>query len=331
MRLTAWQIFTSIAAAVTLAGAALVHSAPVLAQAYPGKPLRIIVPWAPGGTADILARILGQKMAEDFGQQVLVDNRPGASGLIGTEALVRSAPDGYTLLLATTAPNSVAASLYPKLPYDVFKDFAPISLLAKTFYVMSVHPSLPVTNVREFVAFAKSRPGQLNFASAGNGTPNHLSGEMFKSLTGVRMQHIPYKGSAPAVAEVIGGQVPLVFENVAVVVPHIKAGRLRALAITSAKRSALLPEVPTIAESGFPGFEAIGWFGVMVPATTPREIVVRLNGEIVRVLGLPDVRRRVEGLGAEVVSTTPEAFDQFNRAQVIKWAKVVKDSGARPD
>ena len=304
---------------------------PVMAQSYPTKPIRIIVPWTAGGTADTLARIVGQRLGESFGQQVLTDNRPGASGQIGTELVAKAAPDGYTLVLATTAPNSTAPSLYSKLAYDPMKDFAPISVVALTFYVLSVNPSVPVKNIAELVKLAKARPGQLNFSSPGNGTPNHLSGEMFKTMAGIQMQHIPFKGSAQAIADVIGGQIPLNFENVAVVLPHIKAGKVRALGVTSAQRNRFLPDVPTIAESGYPGFEAVGWFGLMAPAATPRDVLNKLNAEAVRVLNLPEVNSRILSLGAEVKPTTMAEFEKFNRDQIVKWAKVIKESGARAD
>ena len=314
-------------------GCALLISIPVpgYGQAYPSKPLRIVVPWTAGGTADLLSRILAQKMTESFGQQVVVDNRPGAGGLIGTELAVKAAADGYTLLMGTTAPNSVAPSLYRKIPYDPIRDFAYISLVARTCYVLSVHPSMPVRNVKELIALAKARPGQLTFSSPGAGTPNHLSGEMFKMLTGIDMQHVPYKGSAQAVGDVIAGHIALTFENITVVSTHVKSGKVRGLAVTSLKRSPVLPEIPTVAESGFPGFEAVGWFGMVAPAATPREIVAKLNREVVRILALPDVRERISGFGADVVTNTPEEFDHFNRAQIAKWAKVVKFSGARAD
>lgn len=306
-------------------------SASALSQTFPSKPIRIIVPWTAGGTADTLARIVGQNLGTSLGQQVIVDNRPGASGQIGSEFVVKSAPDGHTLVLATTAPNSTAPSLYSKLTYDPLKDFSAVSLVALTFYVASVNPALPVRNIPELVALAKARPGQLNFSSPGNGTPNHLSGEMLKTMAGIQMQHIPFKGSAQAIADVIGGQIPLNFENIAVVLPHIKAGKVRALGVTSTQRNRFLPEVPTIAESGYPGFEAVGWFGLMGPAAVPRDVLSRLNAETVRLLNLPDVHSRILSLGAEVKPTTIAEFETFNRAQIAKWSKVIKDSGARID
>ena len=303
----------------------------ICAQGYPTKPVRIIVPWTAGGTADTLARIVAQRLTESFGQQVIADNRPGASGQIGSEVVAKAAPDGHTLLLATTAPNSTAPSLYPKLGYDPLKDFAPVSLIAFTFYVLSVNPTVPVKTIPELVKLAKARPGELNFSSPGNGTPNHLSGEMFKTMAGIQMQHIPFKGSAQAIADVIGGQIPLNFENIAVVLPHIKGGKVRALGVTSAQRSPFLPEVPTIAESGYPGFEAVGWFGLMAPAATPRDVLTRLNGETVRLLGAPEVSARIVNLGAQVKPSSMAEFEAFNREQIVKWAKVIKDSGARVD
>jgi tripartite-type tricarboxylate transporter receptor subunit TctC len=289
----------------------------------------MIVPWTAGGTADLMARIASQKFSETFGQQFVVDNRPGAGGLIGTEQAAKAAPDGHTLLLATTAPNSVAPSLYAKIPFDPVKDFASISLMSTTCYVLSVNPSMQVGNVKQLVALAKARPGQLTFSSPGSGTPNHLSGEMFKMLTGIDMQHVPYKGSAQAIADVMGGQIAMSFENIVVASPIVKSGRIKALAVTSAKRASALPAIPTIAESGVPGFEAVGWFGVVVPAATPKDVIAKLNGELVRALATADIKERISNLGAEVVSTTPEGLDQFNRAQIALWAKVVKASGAR--
>jgi tripartite-type tricarboxylate transporter receptor subunit TctC len=314
-----------------LIAALLVSSNFAFAQIYPSRTARMIVPWTAGGTADLMARIASQKFSESLGQQFVVDNRPGAGGLIGTDQVAKAAPDGHTLLLATTAPNSVAPSLYAKLPFDPVKDFASVSLMATTCYVLSVHPSMPVSNARQLVALAKSRPGQLTFSSPGSGTPNHLSGEMLKMLTGIDMQHVPFKGSAQAITDVIGGQIAMSFENIVVASPFVKNGRLKALAVTSAKRASALPSVPTMVESGVPGFEAVGWFGVVVPAATPKDVVAKLNAEMARMLASPDVKERISSLGAEVVSTTPEGMDQFNQAQIALWGKVVKASGARAE
>ncbi|MGZ5169282.1 MAG: Bug family tripartite tricarboxylate transporter substrate binding protein [Burkholderiales bacterium] len=321
-----WRLYAALASILLV----LVPNS-AYGQAYPTKPVRIIVPWTPGGTADLLARILAQKMSEAFGHQVVADNRPGAGGLIGTDLAAKAAPDGYTLLMGTTAPNSVAPSLYPKIPFDPTRDFAYISLVARTCYVLSVHPSMPVRTVRDLIALAKSRPGQLTFSSPGSGTPNHLSGEMFKMLTGVDMQHVPYKGSAQAVGDVIAGHIALTFENITVVSTYVKSGRVRGLGVTNLKRSPVLPDVPTLAESGIPAFEAVGWFGMVAPAATPREIIAKLNGEVIRILALSDVKERISGLGAEIVASSPEEFDQFNRSQIAKWTKVVRFSGARAD
>ncbi len=303
-----------------------------LAQtSYPSRAVRMIVPWTPGGTADLMARLASQKFSESFGQQFVVDNRAGASGLIGTELAARAVPDGHTLLLATTAPNSVAPSLYAKIPYDPVKDFASISLMATTCYVLSVHPSMQISTAKQLVALAKARPGQLTFSSPGSGTPNHLSGEMFKMLTAIDIQHVPYKGSAQAIADVMGGQIAMSFENIVVASPIVKSGRIKALAVTSAKRAGNLPAVPTIAESGVPGFEAVGWFGVAAPAATPKDVVAKLNTELQRTLALPDIKERISSLGAEVLPSSPERMDQFNRTQIALWAKVVKASGARAE
>ncbi|MCX7137412.1 MAG: tripartite tricarboxylate transporter substrate binding protein [Proteobacteria bacterium] len=319
------------ASRILIAALLCASSSYAVAQNYPSRTARMIVPWTAGGTADLMARIASQKFSESFGQQFVVDNRPGAGGLIGTDQVAKAAPDGYTLLLATTAPNSVAPSLYAKLPFDPVKDFASISLMATTCYVLSVHPSMPVSNARQLVALAKSRPVQLTFSSPGSGTPNHLSGEMLKMLTGIDMQHVPFKGSAQAISDVIGGQIALSFENIVVASPFVKNGRLKALAVTSAKRANALPSVPTMAESGVAGFEAVGWFGVVAPAAIPKDILAKLNTEMARMLASPDVKERISSLGAEVVSTTPEGMDQFNQAQIALWGKVVKASGARAE
>ena len=301
------------------------------ARGFPARPIRVVIGFTPGGQPDIVTRLIAPKLGELLGQPLVVDNRPGAGGLIGTDQVAKAAPDGYTLLLATTAPNSVAPSLYAKLPFDPVKDFASISLMATTCYVLSVHPSMPVSNARQLVALAKSRPGQLTFSSPGSGTPNHLSGEMLKMLTGIDMQHVPFKGSAQAISDVIGGQIALSFENIVVASPFVKNGRLKALAVTSAKRANALPSVPTMAESGVAGFEAVGWFGVVAPAAIPKDILAKLNTEMARMLASPDVKERISSLGAEVVSTTPEGMDQFNQAQIALWGKVVKASGARAE
>jgi len=300
------------------------------AQAYPSKPVRIVVPYPPGGTTDILTRLIGQKLTETWGQQVIIDNRAGAGGNIGAEAVVRSAADGYTLLSASTV-HTVNPSLYRKLGYDPLKDFTAITLLAQVANILVVHPSLPVKTVKEFIAFAKKRPGQLNFSSAGNGSAPHLTAEMFKMKTGVNIVHVPYKGAAPAMVDLIAGHVTLTFATAPSAVPYVQSGRLRALGVSSAKRIPALPEVPTIAEAGVPGYEAIGWNGLTGPAGMPQAVVDRLNAEVVKILRAPDVSKRLGDLGLEPRTSTPAEFSEFLKSEVVKWAQVVKDSGARLD
>lgn len=316
----------------TLCGSLFCLAASVaLAQGYPNKPVRMVVPFPPGGTTDILARAVGQKLSEAWGSQVIIDNRPGAGGNIGTDIVAKAAPDGYTLLMATVGTHAINGSLYAKLPFDPVKDFAPVTLVASVPNVLVVHPSLPATSVKELIALAKSKPGELTFASSGNGTSIHLAGELFKTMTGTKMLHIPYKGSAPAITDLLGGQTNMMFDNLPSAMPHIKSGKLRALAVTSAHRSAALPDVPTIAESGIPGYEASSWFGVVAPAGTPKEIVAKINADIVRGLSAPDLKDRLSGQGAEPVGNTPEQFAAYIKTETAKWAKVVKESGAKVD
>src|SRR4029453_1006317 len=281
-----WSRATQLALAF-VAGALGIFPRPGAHPADPPKPVRVVVPFPAGGTTDILARAAAQKLSETWGQQAIVDNRPGAGGNIGAELVAKSAPDGYTLLMGTVGTHAINASLYPKMPYDHVKDFAPVILVAGVPNVLVVHPSLPVNSVQELIAYAKANPGKLNFASSGNGTSIHLSGELFKVMTGVQMTHVPYKGSAPALQDLIGGQVQLMFDNLPPSPPQIKAGKLRALGVTSAARAPALPDLPTIAESGLPGFEASSWFGVLVPAGTPPSIVTKLNAEIAKWLPAP--------------------------------------------
>ena len=298
---------------------------------YPAKPVRLVVPFPAGGTTDILARAVAQKLSEAWGQQVIVDNRPGAGGNIGSELVARAAPDGYTLLMGTVGTHAINPSLYKKMPYDHVKDFAPVILVAGVPNVLVVNPSLPVHSVSELIAYAKANPGKLNFASSGNGTSIHLSGELFKTMTGVDMTHVPYKGSAPALTDLIGGQVQLMFDNLPSSLPFIKAGKLRALAVTSGTRSATLPELPTLAESGLPGFEASSWFGVLAPAGTPRDIVAKLNGAIAGWLASPEAKEKLLAQGAIAAGGTPDDFARHIAAETSKWAKVVKASGAHVD
>lgn len=303
--------------------------ATALAQPYPSKAIRMIAPFPPGGTTDILARVAGQKITEALGQQVIIDNRPGAGGNIGTELVAKSAPDGYTLLTAPGSTLTINPSLFAKLSYDVLKDFAPVTIIAAVPNLLVVHPSLPVKSVKELVALAKARPGQLNYASTGAGQSTHLSMELFKTMAGIDVVHIPYKGSSPALADLLGGQVSLMFDNMPSSLPHVKAGKLRALAVSTLKRSPALPQLPTVAESGLPGFEVSVWFGVLAPAGTPRDIVNKLNGAIAKSLQTPDVHERLASQGAEAIGNTPEQFTAQMQRDLVKWAKVVKDSGAK--
>ena len=316
---------------LALCGAVLcIDVGTALAQSYPSKPIRLIVPWTAGGATDIFARIIGQKLTEGWGQQVVVDNRPGASGIIGFEIAARAVPDGYTILLAAQ-PFTVNTSLFSKLPYDVVKDFAPVTLMAYTTNILVVHPAVPAESVSELITLAKSKPGQLNFASMGSATTGHLLGEMFKIMAGVDMVHIPYKGSAPAMTDLLGGRVSLMFDTVPSAMPHVKAGKLRALAVTSAKRSPLVPDLPTVAESGLPGFESAPWYGAVVPAGTPKEIITKLYTEIVKILNMPDVKDRLSNYGYTIIGSTPEQFADFIKTDMAKWAKVIKDAGIHVD
>ena len=300
-----------------------------IAQPYPSRSVRFIVPFPAGGGADIVARAIAQKLAESLGQQVVVDNRTGAAAIIGTEMAAKSSPDGYTIILGQTGPNSINPGLYDRLPYDALKDFAPITLTTIYPYVLVVHPSIPARTVKELIALAKARPNQLTFASAGNGGANHLAAELLKSMAGISMVHVPYKGSAPALIDVMGGHVSMMFDPTITAIPHVKLGRLRALGVSSLKRSAVAPELPTISETGLPGYEALGWHGVLAPAATPREIITRLNAEIVKVLQASDMRTRFAEQGAEPVGNTPEQFLEFLKADLAKWAAVIKAAGVR--
>ena len=306
--------------------AALAH-----AQAWPAKPIKYVVPFAPGGTTDILARTIGEKLALALGQPVVIENKPGAGGGVGADFTAKAAPDGYTIMGGTISTHAINASLYDKLPYDPVKDFVPITLLARVPNMLVVNPAVPAKNVTELIALLKANPNKYTFASSGNGTSQHLSGELFKAMAGVDMQHIPYKGSPPALQDVVGGQVTMTFDNITTALPLAKAGRLRALAVTTATRSAVAPEVPTLAESGLPGFEVGSWQGVFAPSGTPPDIVKRLNTEIVKILNLPDVKEKLTGLGAEPVGNTSEEFSAMVKSEVVKWAEVVKKSGAKVD
>ncbi len=317
----------------TLAIAALGILAPGLAwpQAYPTKPVRLIVPFPPGGSTDIVARIVAQKLGERLGQQVVVENRGGAGGTIGTEAVAKAAPDGYTLGVASTSTHAVAPSVYTKLGYDPVKDFAPISLVAVSPYLLVVNPDVQAKSLQEFVAYAKARPGKLNYASAGTGSTTHLAMEMLKSAAGLYIVHIPYNGNGPAGTAVLAGQVEALFGSLPAVLPHAKSGRVRPLAVGTPKRSPALPDVPTVAESGFPGFDASLWLAIMAPAGTPPAIVDRLHKEIVAVIGAPDTADALGKAGAEPLTSTPAELASMVKDGVGKYAKIVKQAGIKAE
>ena len=301
------------------------------AQNWPSKPIRLVVPFPPGGTTNVVARLLGQELSKSLDQPVVIDNRPGAAGNIGADSVAKSPPDGHTLLMGTVGTHAINASLYKKMPYDTVRDFAPVMLVAAVPNILVVHPSLPVHSVKELIAYAAANPGKLNFASSGSGSSIHLSGELFKTMAGVNMTHVPYKSSAPPLTDLIGGQVQLMFDNLPSALPHVKSGKLKALAVTSAKRSPILPDLPTIAESGLPGFETSSWFGVLAPAGTSKEIIAKLNFDIVRLLRSPDMQERFLQHGAEPLGIPAEEFAAHIKAEMAKWAKVVKESGATAD
>ncbi len=300
------------------------------AAAYPSRPIRFVVPFAAGGPSDVMARTLGQKMNQDWGQPVVIDNRTGAAGIIGADIVAKSAPDGHTLLMAQVG-DTISMSLYSKLPYNFEKDFAPITLVGQTPFILVTHLSVPAKTVQELIALAKSKPGSLSFASGGTGVASHLAGELFKSTAGIDVVHVPYKGQAPATADLLGGQVAFMFNNPITSLVHIKASRLRALAVSTAKRFTGLPDVPTVAESGLAEFDVGFWLGTLAPAGTPRVIIDKLNAEMVRIVGLPDVVERLAALGVETVGNSPAEFARVIHADAVRWAKVVKASGAKAD
>ncbi len=304
-------------------------SSVALAQPYPAKPIRMVVPFAPGGPTDLYARSVGQELSKLLGQPVIVDNRSGAGGNLGADIIAKSAPDGYSIVLGTVGAFAVNMTLYPKMPYDVLRDFAPVSLVAIVPMMLVVHPNVPVKTPKDLVELAKAKPGQLTYGSAGSGTSIHMASEMFKAMTGVDMVHIPYKGTAPAMTDLIGGQLQLMFSDATSAIPQAKSGKVRAVAVT--KRVEAMPDVPTFAETGFPNYDPSFWVGIFAPAGTPRDIVLRLNGAIAKSLQAPEVRERFISQGAQPVSNTPEEFTEFVRAEIAKWAKVVKASGAKVD
>jgi tripartite-type tricarboxylate transporter receptor subunit TctC len=315
---------------VVLPGTAQAQPANKPGGVYPSRPIRLIVPFAPGGSNDIMARLVGQKLSESMGGQIVVDNRAGGSGIIGTDIAAKAAPDGYTLLMMSLT-FAVNPSLFRKLPYNTEKDLTPVTLVASAPLMLVVHPSIPVKSVQDFLAYAKANPGKLNFGSGGPGTTPHLAGEMLKLMAGVQMTHVPYKGGGPALTDLMGGQIQLMLENIPSTLPLAKSGRLRALAVSGLKRSALVPDLPTLDEAGLKGYEIVGWNGLFVPAGTPWNIVTHLHAEAARALAQSDVKERLTTMGAEGVGSSPEEFRAFVKAEISKWAKVVKEAGLKAE
>ena len=308
----------------------LLITLPVAAQQYPSKPIRLVVPFPPGGPTDVVSRLLAPKLAELLGQQIVVENRGGSGGMIGTEQVAKAVPDGYTIIMGTIGGLAVAKSLNPRLGYDTLRDLAPITQSVSVTSILIVHPSVPAKNVRELLAIAKSSPGKLNYASSGNGTVTHLAGELLKLLGKVSIVHVPYKGGAPALTAIMSGEVDMSYENSLIITPYIRSGRVRALAVTGATRSKLLPDLPTIAET-LPGYNASGWYGLLAPAATPKPIIARLHVEAAKALHSPDIVAKLASQGAEPVGNTPEEFTAFIRSEISKWANLVKAAKMRTD
>jgi tripartite-type tricarboxylate transporter receptor subunit TctC len=307
--------------------AAMALAAAANAQSYPDKPIKIIVPFGPGGFTDVAARILQKELAPAIGQAVIIENRPGAGSTIGTDAVAKAAPDGYTLAMVSTA-HVISPHIYKQMPYDAIKDFTPVMRLAEGPYVLTVHPSLPVKSVSDLIALAKAKPGAIDYASSGNGSSQHLVGALFCSMAGVQLNHVPYKGSNQAMNDVLGGQVKVTFAGVPNVLPNVQNGKLRAIAVSTAKRYADMPDVPTIAEAGVPGYDATIWLGLLAPAGTPHEIVQKLNTEITRILSTPDAKKLMGSAGVDVATSTPEDFGRLLQSELDRWGKVVRETGA---
>ncbi|HUR90913.1 MAG TPA: tripartite tricarboxylate transporter substrate binding protein [Ramlibacter sp.] len=316
--------------ALTAMGCALLAGR-AFAQSWPARAIKLVVPFPAGGSTDIVGRIVADKLAVALGQPVVVDNRGGAGGTSGSDVVAKSPADGYSLLVATSSTHAIAPSLYPKLPYDPLRDFTPVSLVGTATILLVTHPSVPVKTVSELIAYAKAHPGQLMFGSTGNGSVSHLTAEYFKSSAGIDMQHIPYKGDSPLSVDLIAGRVQVAFGTAVAFLPYVQQGKLNALAVTDAKPSPIAPNLPTVASSGLPGFEALQWFGILAPAGTPKEVVVRLNAEIGKILQMPDVVDRLRGLGIAIDGGTSDSFAAFLRAEHAKWGKIVKTSGAKVD
>ena len=322
---------SAAARVLLIASSGLMAAGPATAaDVYPSKTIRLVVPFAPGGGSDIVARLLSPKMTEALGQTVVVDNRAGASANLGAAVVAKAAPDGYTLLLAN-ANYTINPSLFKSLPFDPVREFAPVALLANVTNVLAIHPSIPAKSVKELISFAKAHPGQLNFASPGNGTSSHLAGELFRQVAKIEVVHIPYKGATPAITDLIAGQVSFTMASVLSVLPYAKQGRLRMLAVTTAKRSGALPDIPTISEAGLPGFEVSNWYGILATGGTPRPAVDRLNSELARIARVPDLAEKLAAQGADPETGTPEEFERFIQAELKKWSAVVRSAGINPE
>jgi tripartite-type tricarboxylate transporter receptor subunit TctC len=314
-----------------LALATAIVPATLEAQAYPVKPIHWIIPFAAGGPTDLMSRAIGEKLTQQWGQQIVMDNKGGAGGNIGAELAAKSAPDGYTVMIGHVGTHAINVALYPRIPFDPIRDFTPITLIATLPLALVVHQSLPTKSVRELISLARSRPNQLSFASAGNGGPTHLAGELLRTMAKIDIVHVPYKGNAAALTELAGGQVQMMFSNLLTSMPHVRSGRLRALAVSTAKRSAQASELPTVAESGVPGYDVTPWYGILGPAKLPGVIVTKWSEEVGRIVALPEMQQRFVTQGIDLVSSTPEQFAQLIRSEISKWAKVVKESGAKVD
>lgn len=305
---------------------------PALADSsYPNKPIRLVVPFSPGGSTDVVARLLAEQLKTELGQPIVVDNKPGAGGNIGGDVVAKSAPDGYTLLMAAAGPTVINPSLYSKMPYDPAKDLAPVTMIVREHNLMAINPSIPAKTVKEFIAYAKARPGQLNFGSPGNGSPAQLGGELLNQMAGISLQHVPYKGSGPAIVDLVAGHISMMIDNMPALLPHVQSGKLRALAVASEKRASAAPDVPTMVESGLQGYTVTAWKGLMVPAGTPHDIVNKLNKAVVKILAKPDMRQRMIDMGAEPVGDTPEQFAATIKKETAWWAALVKSTGTKLD
>ena len=326
------KVSSSAIVAAIVGGLAIVFTAgAALAQGFPNKQIRLVAPSAPGDAPDVIARLVAEKLSATLGQQVVVDNKPGAGGVVGSEIVAKAPADGYTLIMGNAGSHGINAAVYTKLPYDIQRDFAPVSQIAVAPNIFIVNPSVPAKTIQEFIAYAKTKPGQLNYASGGNGSSSHMSMELLKTMAGIDVAHVPYKGSTPALTDLIGGQASIMSVNLPPAVPHVKSGRLRALAVTTKTRSPLLPDVPTVAESGLPDFETVAWFGVLAPAATPKDVVARLSAEIAKIAKSPEMRERLSALGAEPVGSTPEESAAIIARDIAKWTTLAKSVGIRVD